>query len=231
MFRVLTILTSIILIVLIKKYYSFQVNKLKIQNLIHKSTSLFQTDLKYLFAIEILANSIVYPPQLDTQIPHNLNRTRYNISLNAYIFTLMLGRLYILLRIVQQYTFWNSTKSQRLCKMNNFEPNIMFTIKVSLQVNPFTLVTLVLLVIIAIFAIAILGLEKFKNVETRGFQFDNIWNSLWCILVSMTTIGYGDIYPISMGGRFIVILAGISGVLILAMLVNILSSQTILTPS
>jgi hypothetical protein len=47
----------------------------------------------------------------------------------------------------------------------------------------------------------------------------------------MTTIGYGDIYPISIGGRFIVILAGISGFLILSMLLNILSALTQLQPN
>lgn len=47
----------------------------------------------------------------------------------------------------------------------------------------------------------------------------------------MTTIGYGDIYPITIGGRFIVILAGISGFLILSMLLNILSSLTQLQPN
>ena len=38
----------------------------------------------------------------------------------------------------------------------------------------------------------------------------------------MTTIGYGDIYPVSIGGRIIVILAGFSGYLILSILINIL---------
>jgi hypothetical protein len=47
----------------------------------------------------------------------------------------------------------------------------------------------------------------------------------------MTTIGYGDIFPISVGGRFIVILAGISGFLILSMLVNIIQAFTLLKPS
>ena len=40
--------------------------------------------------------------------------------------------------------------------------------------------------------------------------------ALWCTVVTMGTVGYGDVYPISIPGRMIMLLGGIIGGLIVA---------------
>lgn len=66
-------LSTLLLIGMIYRYYVYQVEKLKIQNIVHVNTSLFHIELRNLFYLELLANIIVYPPLLDAQLTHNFN--------------------------------------------------------------------------------------------------------------------------------------------------------------
>ena len=43
-------------------------------------------------------------------------------------------------------------------------------------------------------------------------------NSVWNVMVTMTTVGYGDMYPITRFGRAVAMVAAILGVLLLAIL-------------
>ena len=41
--------------------------------------------------------------------------------------------------------------------------------------------------------------------------FDTFEQALWCTIITMSTVGYGDIYPVSLPGRIIMTLGGILG--------------------
>jgi len=51
----------------------------------------------------------------------------------------------------------------------------------------------------------------FEKTAT-GFQILSLWDSVWWAVVTMGTVGYGDRYPVSSGGRIIALLLIISGV-------------------
>lgn len=51
------------------------------------------------------------------------------------------------------------------------------------------------------------------------FSFHQVWNAWWCMILTMTTVGYGDIYPITVGGRIFTIVACIVGVFILSLII------------
>ena len=50
-----------------------------------------------------------------------------------------------------------------------------------------------------------------------GQTFDNIPHAMWFMLVTVTTVGFGDVYPTSWGGKLYVSLVLLSGVVFLAM--------------
>ncbi|WP_419626139.1 ion transporter, partial [Thiolapillus sp.] len=54
------------------------------------------------------------------------------------------------------------------------------------------------------------GIYYFENTA-QPEQFKSVFHSLWWAVVTLTTVGYGDIYPVTVGGRiftFIVLMVG-----------------------
>ena len=48
--------------------------------------------------------------------------------------------------------------------------------------------------------IAAVGIYYFEN-EAQPETFASVFHSLWWSVITLTTVGYGDVYPITMGGR------------------------------
>ncbi len=80
---------------------------------------------------------------------------------------------------------------------------------------------LFLIVIFIFIFIAASGIYFFEN-EAQPQVFKSVFHSLWWAIVTLTTVGYGDVYPITVGGRiftFFILLIGVGVVTIPAGLV------------
>lgn len=56
-------------------------------------------------------------------------------------------------------------------------------------------------------------------------DLSNYPNCLWCILVTMATLGYGDYFPRTFPGRIVIILASIVGMFLSPALIVALSAE------
>jgi len=54
--------------------------------------------------------------------------------------------------------------------------------------------------------------------------FKNIGNSLWWAIVTMTTVGYGDMAPVTVPGRLLAILIMLTGIILVALITGTISS-------
>ena len=77
-------------------------------------------------------------------------------------------------------------------------------------------------VILSILSVWILGSILISFLEPGAFK--NIKNSLWWSIVTMTTVGYGDMAPITVPGRILAILIMLSGIILVAIVTATISS-------
>jgi voltage-gated potassium channel len=67
------------------------------------------------------------------------------------------------------------------------------------------------------------GIYYFEH-EAQPEQFSSIFDSLWWAIITLTTVGYGDVYPITTGGRLFTFFILMIGLGVVAIPTGILSS-------
>lgn len=81
----------------------------------------------------------------------------------------------------------------------------------------FLFITLILIYFSAV------GIYYFEN-EAQPEHFASVFDSLWWAIITLTTVGYGDVYPITMGGRVFTFCILMIGLGIVAIPTGIISS-------
>lgn len=85
------------------------------------------------------------------------------------------------------------------------------------QILLFLFVTLMLIYFSAV------GIYYFEN-EAQPEHFSSIFDSLWWAIITLTTVGYGDVYPITLGGKVFTFFILMIGLGIVAIPTGIISS-------
>ena len=56
-------------------------------------------------------------------------------------------------------------------------------------------------------------------------EFTNLWDGIWWAVVTVTTVGYGDLYPKSVGGRLVGMVLMFVGIGFLSLLTAAVASR------
>ena len=67
------------------------------------------------------------------------------------------------------------------------------------------------------------GIYYFEN-EAQPEQFKSVVHSLWWALTTLTTVGYGDMYPVTAGGKFFTFLVLMVGLGVIAVPTGLIAS-------
>lgn len=86
-----------------------------------------------------------------------------------------------------------------------------------------------LLLIFIVVTVASLLVLQFETAG--GGSIDSAGDAVWWSLVTITTVGYGDFFPITPGGRLVGVFVMFSGIAIIGALASILSSILVSSPS
>lgn len=81
----------------------------------------------------------------------------------------------------------------------------------------FIFITLILIYFAAV------GIYYFEN-QAQPEHFSSIFDSLWWAIITLTTVGYGDVYPITVGGKVFTFFILMIGLGIVAIPTGIISS-------
>ena len=81
---------------------------------------------------------------------------------------------------------------------------------------------LIMLIIVSLLAVSTFGAYVFEIGKNNSFK--SLWDTLWWTIVTLTTVGYGDKVPITIGGRIVGILMMVLGVAIVGMVTGRIAS-------
>ncbi|SDI10959.1 ion transporter [Winogradskyella thalassocola] len=120
------------------------------------------------------------------------------------------------LRLLRMFRLFRLFKLVRYNKAMRHFANAMKSAKE--QIVLFMIITLMLIYFTAV------GIYYFEN-EAQPEHFSSVFSSLWWSIVTLTTVGYGDVYPITVGGRVFTFFMLLIGLGIVAIPTGIISSS------
>jgi voltage-gated potassium channel len=69
------------------------------------------------------------------------------------------------------------------------------------------------------------SLMYFAENRTHPTGFQSIPDSMYWALITLTTVGYGDITPVTVAGKFIAVSSAVLGVVVVALITGIIASS------
>ncbi len=106
--------------------------------------------------------------------------------------------------------------------MKKYQPSLRKKIKrFALEIYKNTIIRLIAGILLMAVASS-LAVNIFE--ETPESSIQNIWQGIWWAFVSLTTTGYGDFTPITLGGRIIGVIVMITGMAVISLLTATISS-------
>lgn len=97
----------------------------------------------------------------------------------------------------------------RILKLSKFNKGIDILRKSLASIR--TELSIVMMFALVFIYLSSVGIYFFEN-EAQPENFKSIFHSIWWAIATLTTVGYGDVYPITLGGKIfssIIILIGI----------------------
>ena len=82
-------------------------------------------------------------------------------------------------------------------------------------------VVIFLIATVIILYLAAVGMYYFEH-DAQPEAFQSIFDSLWWAVATLTTVGYGDVYPVTVGGKiftFLILMCGLGVVAVPAGLI------------
>ena len=136
-------------------------------------------------------------------------------------FVFMFLRLIFVFRIFVNYSRYIDAYSKKICKEHGFTGGVRFTLKCFFVLHPertflFIFVSSVLIIsyITRIFELP----YKREGPYTTG-NLDNFTNAIWLVIMTITTVGYGDVTPHTNEGKAMACVAALWGAFLVSLLV------------
>lgn len=177
------------------------------------------------FWIEVVVILICPIPYYDFIITIPAMNPTKTGSVNVYylfsdfILAFMFVRVIFLMRAWINYSIFMDIYSKKLCKSYGFTANVRFAFKCFIRANPGITVGLMLFFSVLILAYLIRIFELPYGFTVGVITWNAYFDSIWCTIITMTTVGYGDVVPATLFGRLFAITAAIWGTFLISLLI------------
>lgn len=198
-------------VIFLVKFYSSQLDLKKSHNLVPMNTTLLNSSYRWPFILEFLAVAVHIFPGLESLSDSNPS---YYLFFTLWMFV----RIFLILRVVRYRSRLNSSNGRFIGALTNVEFGDSFILKTILKEQPIPVLVTSLSLLLFISGFCVRMIESLQCATYRDLECIplSFWDSLWLLVVTTLTIGYGDIVPSTDGGRFVAIVGGLTGTLITA---------------
>mmetsp|Transcript_15885 Transcript_15885/g.21552 ORF Transcript_15885/g.21552 Transcript_15885/m.21552 type:complete len:299 (+) Transcript_15885:501-1397(+) len=223
------ICTAFIDIFIVIRYWRTLI-KMRMLRIIPAKAGCWKAGLIPKLIAELIICSAISLPSLDYQITWKVNMGgSVNYSLDSLMNIIGLLKSYQVLRLYWHYCSWNGEKTKKVAKQYDFKIDLDFAIKSELKLRPFIVIGCTMLVAILYIGMIIRTCEL-PFIDNSGSDqvatFRNLLDSMWLTIITMTTVGYGDMYPSTLIGRLFGIVSFIIGNVLISLIVVVLSNET-----
>ncbi len=188
-----------------------------------KQLDLFETISVFVFTIEYVLR--IWTCTYLEKYRHPVwGRLRYIFSFAALIDLFAILPFYLPLVLAIDGRFLRILRIFRLVrlfKMGRYSKAFQMITKVILDRKEELLITLTMLVVLLVFAS---GLMYYIENEAQPEAFSSIPETMWWGVATLTTVGYGDVYPITPLGRLLGAFIAVLGIGIFALPAGIIAS-------
>ena len=183
---------------------------------------------RVIFLSEILLTMISDPPYLNYKFSGSTPSGKVFYETSTIISTLCFLKVYHFFKLYTNSTVWMNQDTQKWAKnVSNakINYNFNFALRADLKLKPF-------IIIFPASALAVMVTGYFIRNMERGYMADRFnreffryaTNGWWNSIVTMTTVGYGDVYPMTDSGRVVIFLTAIIGLILISLYIAALNS-------
>ena len=145
--------------------------------------------------------------------------------LSDFIFALMIMRVFFIFRTISNYMIWTDAYSKKVCRENGVKNSNTFVYKCMFAIQPELTMGLSFLffVLLSGYLVRIFELPLLNKDPYNDSNLDNYFNAFYLSFITISTVGYGDLHPITYPGKIIMMIASIIGAFMISLIVLILS--------
>lgn len=146
----------------------------------------------------------------------------FDVSIHYEVNELLLAfsfvRIYLIMKLYIYYTESLTPRSQRVCEMNGCDSDVMFAIKSIIKSQPYKFLLYSLTLTTFVFGY-LLHIFEGPMTEISGQNYRSMYSCMWNVIITLSTVGYGEIYPKTFFGRITGVIICFWGVFILSLFV------------
>ncbi|CAI2359890.1 unnamed protein product [Moneuplotes crassus] len=186
---------------------------------------LFSRPIVYYYLTEIgLTLASPYQWLYDIEYQYNVGKDQIRFYLNTFLLTLMMiFRTYHFVRAILQLSLFMTPRAERMTRI--FSPNsnlvqsqispYFFTFRCEFKYNSFRVIIICLTYTCLVLAVMFRFAEEpyARQVAHSSFSYQN---SVWICFITMSTVGYGELSPVSIPGKLIATVCAFMGVILQA---------------
>lgn len=177
------------------------------------------------FIIELAVLAICPIPYIEHFIHSQVGSHQFHYTLSDFFVALMALRFLLIVKVWFNYSPFTDTYSKKLSQQYGFDADTLFAAKSKLKEEPLITITSLFFLSVIVFSYVIRVLEApyYHSLAEESDKFDDIGTPIWLVVITLTTVGYGDVYAMTNPGRVVSSMIAIMGAFLMALVVSIVT--------